>query len=207
MNNTGLRAEVYLLLSEALKKPVVEFVNEQKDIVHFLTNAFSELGYKIPPDLYCQWPSLADTLAVLTAAYQQSFTYPVHSRVVPVESIYRRWTQDTTAELPLAGEKGHLMSDYALHMNTLYNAFGLAIPGEYQAMPDHLCLELEFASYLLLHEPPDRYRNFLTEHLNWVDELCLDAEKQQIPLYYRQVIQVTAQFLSEELRRWEGAKS
>lgn len=206
MNNTCLRAEVYLLLSEAFKRPVAEFVNEQKDMVSFLTNAFSELGYNISPELYCQWASLADNLAILTDAYQQSFIYPIQSRVVPVESIYRRWTQDTTAEVPFAGEKGQLMSDYALHMNTLYNAFGLTIPSEYQGMPDHLCLELEFAAYLLLNETPDRYRGFLTEHLNWVDELSLDADKQQIPVYYRQLIKITAQFLSLELRRWQCAK-
>jgi len=98
------------------------------------------------------------------------------------------------------------MSDYALHMNTLYNAFGITIPHEYQSMPDHLCLQLEFAAFLLANEPDDRFRGFISEHLNWIEDLLADAHKQQIPLYYRQLIEITAQFLAEELRRWASLK-
>lgn len=206
MNNISLRAEVYLLLSEAFKQPTAELAVEQSNIVSFFAETFAKLNYDISPALYENWPVLASDIAALTEAYHQSFVFPVTSRVVPVESIYRRWTNDTSAAVPFASEKGLLMSDYALHMNTLYNAFGISIPHEYQSMPDHICLQLEFAAFLLTNEPDDRFRIFLAEHLNWVEDLLEDAYKQQIPLYYRQLIQITAQFLAEELRRWASLK-
>ena len=93
------------------------------------------------------------------------------------------------------------MSDHALHMKTLYGSFGITIPPEYQAMPDHLCLELEFAAFLLEQQQDERYTLFIREHLNWLDELAEAAEKQGIPEYYLQVVKLTAQFLSWELSR------
>ena len=201
MKHIALRRDIYLLLSEAYKQPSAEFISEQPEIVIFLRQAFLELAYDLPDKQYLNWPALVHDLPTATAAYRQSFLFPVQSRLVPVESVYRRWTQDSTSEVPFAGEKGLLMSDHALHMKTLYGSFGITIPPEYQAMPDHLCLELEFAAFLLEQQQDERYTLFIREHLNWLDELAEAAEKQGIPEYYLQVVKLTAQFLSWELRR------
>jgi TorA maturation chaperone TorD len=207
MNHSELRTEVYLLLSEAFKKPSADFVSEQDDAVDFLRQALSELNYEIPEASYANWPDLIKDLPALEADYHRSFLFPLASRVVPVESIYRRWTYDATAEVPFAAEKGLLMSDHALHMTNLYAAYGLTIPAEYQSMPDHICLELEFAAFLLKNETPERFSQFLREHLNWVNELANDAEEQVIPTYYLQVIKITAQFLAKEMHRYSELKS
>ena len=201
MEHDTLRSEVYLLLSEAYKEPSAQFVAEQSDIVKFLSGAFAELEYDLPCLLYENWPALAPDISSAVAAHRRSFLFPVQSRIVPVESVYRRWTCDATAEVPFAGEKGLLMSDHALHMNTLYASYGITIPPGYRAMPDHICLELEFAAFLLEKKETGRYFLFLKEHLDWLDELATDAEKQDLPAYYRQVVKLTAQFLSLELRR------
>lgn len=201
MDHKALRSEIYRLLSEAYKQPTAQFIAEQPAIVEFLSQAFRELEYDLPSTLYEHWPAMAYDLSTAVAAYRQSFLFPVQSRIVPVESIYRRWTHDTTAGVPFASEKGLLMSDHALHMTTLYNAYGITIPPEYQSMPDHICLELEFVAFLIEQQETERYCLFLKEHLNWLDELAEDAEKQGIPDYYRQVVKLTAQFLSLELRR------
>ncbi|MCX7779679.1 MAG: molecular chaperone TorD family protein [Negativicutes bacterium] len=200
MSDAALRAEIYSLLSEAFKEPSREFAAEQQAISNFLQEAFAQLGCEISEALYRDWPLLAGDYTLLTAAYRQAFIFPVETRVVPVESVYRRWTQDPTAEVPFASEKGLLMSDHALHMETLYYAYGLTFPSEYRGMPDHICLELEFAA-MLLEKTPERFALFLTEHLNWLPDLVQDAEERGIPEYYRQVIKVTAQFLDWELRR------
>ena len=136
-----------------------------------------------------------------TAAYRQSFLFPVHSRVLPVESVYRRWTSDASAEVPFAAEKGLLLSDHALHMKDLYETFGITIPEEYESMPDHLCLELEFAALLLEHDAETKYGVFIAEHLNWLADLVAEAEQKELPDYYLQLIKLTAQFLALELRR------
>ena len=201
MSQTPLRRDIYLLLSEAFKQPTEAFIAEQPAMVDFLAQAFLEIGYDLPAALYEDWPALLPDLATATAAYRQSFVFPVHARVLPVESVYRRWTSDASAEVPFAAEKGLLLSDHALHMKDLYEAFGISLPTEYESMPDHLCLELEFAALLLEHHQEEKYALFLAEHLDWLDDLVAEAEQKELPDYYRQLIRLTAQFLAQELRR------
>ena len=203
MSHTPLRREVYLLLSEAYKQPTEAYVAEQPAMVDFLTQAFQTLGYDLPAALYENWPELLPDLPTAVAAYRQSFLFPAQSRVVPVESIYRRWTVDASAEVPFAADKGLLLSDHGLHMKALYDSCGIMIPDEFLSMPDHLCLELEFAALLLEQQAEEQQRLFLAEHLNWLDELADDAEDQAIPAYYQQLIKLTAHFLALELRRHE----
>ena len=201
MSQTPLRRDIYLLLSEAFKQPTEAFIAEQPAMVDFLAQAFLEIGYDLPAALYEDWPALLPDLATATAAYRQSFVFPVHARVLPVESVYRRWTSDASAEVPFAAEKGLLLSDHALHMKDLYEAFGISLPAEYESMPDHLCLELEFAALLLEHGEEAKYGLFLTEHLDWLEDLVAEAEQKELPDYYLQLIKLTAQFLAQELRR------
>ena len=201
MSQTPLRRDIYLLLSEAFKQPTEAFIAEQPAMVDFLAQAFLEIGYDLPAALYEDWPALLPDLATATAAYRQSFVFPVHARVLPVESVYRRWTSDASAEVPFAAEKGLLLSDHALHMKDLYETFGITIPEEYESMPDHLCLELEFAALLLEHDAETKYGVFIAEHLNWLDDLVAEAEQKEVPDYYLQLIKLTAQFLALELRR------
>ena len=201
MTRNSLRREIYLLLSEAFKQPTAAFVAEQPAIARFLEQSLQELNYPLPRKLYEDWPALLPDLSTATASYRQSFVFPVHSRVLPVESVYRRWTSDASAEVPFAAEKGLLLSDHALHMKDLYEAFGISLPAEYESMPDHLCLELEFAALLLEHQETEKFALFLTEHLDWLEDLVAEAEQKEIPDYYLQLIKLTAQFLAQELRR------
>ena len=201
MTRNSLRREIYLLLSEAFKQPTAAFIAEQPAIARFLEQSLQELNYPLPRKLYEDWPALLPDLSTATASYRQSFVFPVHSRVLPVESVYRRWTSDASAEVPFAAEKGLLLSDHALHMKDLYEAFGISLPAEYESMPDHLCLELEFAALLLEHQETEKFALFLTEHLDWLEDLVAEAEQKEIPDYYLQLIKLTAQFLAQELRR------
>lgn len=199
MTELEFRRELYSLFAEAIKEPTVELVAEMPDYVKFMGEAFSFLRYDISLLDYQNWPQLVGTTESLREDYYRSFVYPPDKRVVPVESIYRQWTQDSTAQVAFANEKGYLMSDAALHMQALYSEYGLELPSEFQSMPDHLCLELEFAAFLLDHETPERFVIYLKDHLTWIHELEQEAVDKEVPLFYRQLIKVIAHFVQCEL--------
>ncbi len=198
MEKIAYRQGVLAILAELLQAPDGDLPGELPGMAAYLGEAFAALAYPVLPPAYRDWPQLGGDAAALARDYNRSFVYPPESRVVPVESVYRQWTQDTGARVPFAKEKGYLMGDAALHMRALYESYGLEIPAEFAATPDHLGLELEFANFLLAHETPERQAIFWREHLDWVDELSRDADKAGIPLLYRQVLAVTAAFLRAE---------
>lgn len=200
MTRQEYRTAIYQILSDALKEPNAEFGGEQQKNAEFLYTAFQALQYPIDCVSYQLWPALSSDISSLQNDYRRSFLYPVANRVLPIESIYRQWTLDNTSEMPFAKEKGYLMSDFALHMQALYAQYQLSIPEEYTSMPDHLCLELEFCAFLIENTSRESQTVFINEHLNWVDELYQDAVKQDIPVFYRQVIQVIAEFLKYEMQ-------
>ena len=148
-NKVQARITICQILSEILKEPSPELISDLPAMTAALREAFAALEYNIPLAYYQDWPQLAGEQSDLQRHYFDSFFYPNAMRVVPVESIYRQWTFDETAQVPFAKEKGYLMSDAALHMKKLYEQMGLVIPAEYQSSPDHLCLELEFTALLL----------------------------------------------------------
>jgi len=204
MNRQDYRIIIYHILSDALKEPQEEWGEKQQKIAEFLYTAFEALQYPIDCEIYRLWPILTSDISLLKNDYRRSFLYPVVNRVLPVESIYRQWTLDHTCEMPFAKDKGYLMSDFALHMQALYTQYQLGIPEEYSSMPDHLSLELEFCAFLVENEGRERQTVFIKEHLNWVDELYQDAIKQDIPLFYRQVIQMIVAFLQYEMQSSES---
>ncbi len=202
MEKVTYRQGVLAILAELLQTPDEGLGGELPGMVAYLREAFAALGYPVPLLAYQDWPRLGGDAAALAGDYNRSFVYPPESRVVPVESVYRQWTQDASAQVPFAKEKGYLMGDAALHMKALYEGYGLEIPAEFAATPDHLGLELEFAAFLLEHETPERQAIFWREHLDWADELSQDADKAGIPLFYRQVLAVTAAFLRAEREQY-----
>jgi TorA maturation chaperone TorD len=203
VDKLAYRKGVLAILADLLQEPDDETVAGLPEKVKFLYEAFSVLGYPVPLPDYSDWPALAVDRDTLARAFSRSFVFPPESRVVPVESVYRQWTTDSSAQVPFAKEKGYLMSDAALHMKALYESYGLEMPPDFSATPDHLGLELEFAGFLLENETAERQAIFWREHLDWVGELAADAEKTGIPLFYRQVLRVTAAFLRADIQSYE----
>lgn len=204
MDILAYRTGVYGVLAELAKEPDASLVCQLPAMAEYLAEAFAALGYPPPDGGWQDWPRQASSLEKLQAAYRRSFIYPPDSRVVPVESVYRQWTFDPSAKLPFAREKGYLMSDAALHMQALYEGYGLTIPATMKATPDHLCLELEFACFLLENETAERYATFLREHLDWLDELCREAARQEADRFYRQVLAAISRFVGCERERYGG---
>lgn len=147
------------------------------------------------------WPEPPADLADWQRWYHRSFTLPPKERLVPVESIYRQWTHDETCGLPIAKEKGHLMSDAALHMLKLYAEYGIELPDDLEQQPDHLLLELEFMGMLVEEAEAELQHVFLREHLDWVGELQREAQARKIPQYYQQVLELIGIWLDAERDR------
>ncbi len=203
MDRVEYRKGVLAILAELLQAPAAGLAEELPAMVRFLREAFTALDYPVPLPIYHNWAELAGDDATLAQAYNRSFVYPPEGRVVPVESAYRQWTYDPGAQVPFAREKGYLMGDAALHMRALYEGYGLELPREFAATPDHLGLELEFACFLLEKATPEQQAVFWREHLDWVDELSRDADDKGIPLFYRQVLKVAAIFLGADREGYE----
>ncbi len=206
MDKLAYRKGILAILADLMQAPTDELVGELPATVKYLHEAFSALDYPVPMLAYNDWPRLAGDCETLARAYNQSFVFPPETRVVPVESVYRQWTGDSSAQVPFAKEKGYLMSDAALHMKALYERYGLEMPPDFGATPDHLGLELEFAGFLLENETAERQAIFWREHLDWVDELTADAEEKGIPQFYRQVLRVIAAFLRADRESYEQGK-
>ena len=102
------------------------------------------------------WFELADALkdpgeVPWRPDYLAAFIHP-RTRIIPVESIFRPWSEGERTELPFARQKGYLLSDRALHMRELFQRYGLELPPELEQTPDHLIVQLEFLGFLLVNE-------------------------------------------------------
>jgi len=193
------RAGMYQILAGLLTEP-----DETSAAVYVDDKAYYEEVCKQDPMLAGRekdWPVPPSTLAEWQQLYYQSFVVSAQKCLIPVESIYRQWTYDETCSLPIAKEKGHLMSDAALHMRKLYQEYGVELPESMNQQPDHLALELEFMGVLVELGNLERQRIFVREHLDWVVELFAEAREKNIPQYYQNVLNLIEVWLSIESGR------
>ena len=112
------------------------------------------------------------TLDALKLFYLRCFIGIGKQSALPVESIYKKWTEDPTARLPIAGSTGYLMGDPALHAQYLLNHYQLQVPPDYRMMPDHLLLLLELLSFLLENRSVAEADLFLRQHFDWLDSFA-----------------------------------
>ena len=197
--NNQAAAELFGLLSAFWQPPDQEFWNNlaagavDQELGYFSKQA----GYDRSLSLA---PSFRETLPPLAAIqyfYLRCFVGIGKQAVLPIESVYKKWTTDPSARLPIAGETGYLMGDPALHVQYLINQYGLQIPPDYRMMPDHLVLLLELTSVLLEQRSPEEARLFLSQHLDWLKPFekaldCVETENEhdrQALEFYRLALQ------------------
>jgi putative dimethyl sulfoxide reductase chaperone len=110
------------------------------------------------------------------------FPYP-EGKLPPIESFFLTLENTSSAE-EVAG---------------FYAGAGLTIDEEFDLIPDHLYLELLFMSYLIETNRYDLQKKFLEEHLmNWVPHYCDELVKQSKTAFYREVAEITRDFLISE---------
>ncbi len=168
---------IYAQLSEFFKESSPEFADDVASgrLAMFFRERLTALGLD---------ESLADNLSMsggdvhqkLNDEYRGIFLGPLPPYVVPVESIYKRWTKDPACQLPIALEKGYLMGDSAIDMMEKYQVDGIAIPDGLSSMPDHVALELEYMSFLLINRNGNAQSDFIANHLDWIGDLVTDIE-------------------------------
>ena len=128
------------------------------------------------------------------------------ARISLVESTYKPWTFDATCPLSIAGEKGLLMGDPALHMVEIFQALGLEVPEDFRSTPDHLVLELELLSWLYRTGTESQVQKFIADHLDWIPDLKRKIEAADPHPFYRQAAQRLELFLQEEKESWKDGQ-
>lgn len=93
------------------------------------------------------------------------------------------------------------MGDSAIHMKFLLDSLQIEIPSEFESMPDHLLLQLEFVSLLEEIGNPDFMTQFVQEHLDWLDLLVADAEEKRWDGFYLEWLRLTESCIRWDLTR------
>ncbi len=131
----------------------------------------------------------------LSDDYYYSF---FEKKVSLIESFYKPWTEDRECRSVMAGEKGLLMGDHALHMKALYEMYNLEISFDISTQPDHLVFELDFLSFLYTNYSKREALQFITDHLDWTSDLYSESRKAGISEFYGEVIGTVDFFVENE---------
>lgn len=187
-------ADIFAQLSEFFKEPTAEFAVDVESgrLRSFFEEVFAMLG--LDSSVLEGLSVGGDAFANVADEYRKLFVGPLPPYIVPVESVYKKWTTDPDCTLPIAGQKGYLMGDPAIDMIKRYRADGIVIPDYYSSMPDHIALELEFMAFL--HGSADAgseaAMKFSAEHLDWIDELAFEMEQLNGRGFYTTAARTTA---------------
>jgi TorA maturation chaperone TorD len=199
--NKVFLANLYAQLSEFFKEPTEEFADDVASgrLLGYFKKVFSELdldtsclsGLSISGDVYNS----------LREEYRRLFEGHMPPYIVPVESVYKRWSNDPECKLPMAGEKGYLMGDPAMDMIKRYQARDIVIPDKYSSMPDHIALEMEYMAFLCINGDIEEQMEFLGSHLNWIDELAKEIKNfEQGSKFYSAGAEITVLIISSLVR-------
>ena len=205
-------AGLFLLLAAFWQSPddeefMTELVNGSVDAE--IDRLGAQAGY--PP----RWRNIGPfrSAAPPRATLQRFYTCRINGSgsdsILPVESLYKRWTDDPTVRLPIAGSTGYLMGDAAMHVQYLLDFYGFSVPQSYRMMPDHLVLLLELTAFLLKNRSLEESSLFISQHFDWLDSLAqslsslsLDnAAEQQTQKFYRLALQTLQEAIACELTR------
>jgi len=122
----------------------------------------------------------------LVDIYSATLSNTKEGAALPVESIYKIWTQDEGCTLPFAKSKGYLQGDPAFHIRFILEKFQIEIPPEYAGTPDHLSILLELFSYFIEHAQEEFTRGFLADHFDWLPDFKEKVRKTGVhPFYYQ----------------------
>ncbi len=192
-----LRRQIYILFSHLLHRPDSGLRKELCEGVHLeLFERYDEFSHSPPiPD---SWqPENIPELGEWQDIWAKEINFS-RADVNFIESVYKPWTMDDSCQMPFADEKGFIMGDWAHHMLHLYEQLGFELPDSFSHCPDHLLLELEFMSLLVEEGDHQHQQQFLHQHLNWIDDLLVEAQEEELDKFYIDLIKWLLEFLRRE---------
>ncbi|MDQ0412420.1 MULTISPECIES: TorD/DmsD family molecular chaperone [Mesobacillus] len=175
-------AMIFTIIADLFKPPTMETWQEIEDnqLLNKLERMARDLyGIEFPLD-----GILPEDFEHFCELHKKVIGSVAEKAVLPVESLYKPWTQDETCTLPFAREKGYLQGDPTMHIAFLLNELQIEIPRQYNGIPDHLSILLELAAYFLEHAPEKFSREFMEDHLDWLPDFKTKLkEKSAHPFY------------------------
>jgi TorA maturation chaperone TorD len=135
----------------------------------------------------------------LSELFHRSFDNPTSEKILLIESAYKPWTLDPECPLPMAGKRGLVLGDSALHMLNLYRHIGFTVPREFAGWPDHLALELDFLAFLYERYSENEVHQFIIDHLDWIPNLLQRADQCNLPPLYHATLRTVDYFVRQEL--------
>jgi TorA maturation chaperone TorD len=199
-------AAVFQILAECFKRPQEQFVTQLRtgQVDQELRNLTVLAGYTVESiDFAC----LAKELSLMAADYDRCLAGIFPPFVLPVESLYKRWTEDPSAQVAIASSKGYLWGDSALHIQYLLVELQLKIPEEYAQMPDHLALLLELLAYMLTMRPRAECQDFLTDHFDWLTDLAEAVRQFPGHKFFSYALDMTQAAIQSELQHHDGREA
>jgi TorA maturation chaperone TorD len=194
------KADVYRLLSACFYQPEEAFLEE--NIFTQLKNAMALVCPQKIPETVSLETFFRDTeMETLQLDYSRLFLGPFEIPAKPYGSVY------------LDGEK-IVMGDSTMRALDLYREGGFEVNSDFQEMPDHIAVELEFL-YLLsfrqaqaLEEDSDeRHRllelkkKFLEEHPGrWIGSLAEAMRQNSGTAFYKGLADLTEQIILENMQ-------
>lgn len=161
-------AELMQLFAELFKFPSKAFHGDIKN--GFFDAEVAKLSFSAGIPITTDFEARTNSLEELIQSFNSCFLGKGSPFAPPIESVYKIWTTDQSYQSPHKNQKGHLMSDSALHIKYILETLGLKIPKEYEMMPDHLAILLEVYAFLYLKDMDKESADFLNDHLDWLTD-------------------------------------
>ena len=182
MSENSAAADLFLHFSDFWRPPDSDFWQDAAAGVvdETIATLSEQAGYPMVENIRECCRDLLPPLSALQYFFVRCFIGIGKKSVLPVESVYKKWTEDTTTRLPIAGSTGYLMGDAALHARYLMDHYGLSVPPDYRMMPDHLTLLLELASYVLENRTQEEAQLFLSQHLDWLGKFASALQETEV---------------------------
>lgn len=203
MPNTQMRVQAYILLGQLLQRPTPELLELAKsdDFISFWQAIESSHGIKLPKSLTPQeLPTLQDWDKMWNATMG-----PINPLAEPIESLYKIWTTDPSCEMTIASQKGYLKGDWGWHMEALLADASFEVPPQFAHCPDHLVIELEYASVIIeVGASAEAQATFAKHHFDWLDDLVETAKNKNAPDLYQDLYHLCAQFVKVDMESFAG---
>lgn len=211
--NSRAASELFGLLSAFWQPPDEVFWGNLSEgsVDDEICGYFQQAGFSTSQTLTNSFQQNLPPLSALKLFYLRCFIGIGKQSALPVESVYKKWTADPSARLPIAGSTGYLMGDAALHAQYLLDHYQLQIPPDYRMMPDHLLLLLELLAFLLENRPTEEVHLFLSQHFDWLADFAQsidaitteDPEESQAKRFYQLALQILQQAVRCQLEKYD----